>query len=58
MIAGSVNLSEKESQKVLIFCRSAVESSGDDLRKEEINFLSFLHVMRKVLDAGWASDEK
>jgi len=58
MIAGSFNLSEKESQKVLIFCRSAVESSGDDLRKEEINFLSFLHVMRKVLDAGWASDEK
>ena len=25
-----------------------MESSGDDLRKEEINFLSFLHVMRKV----------
>ena len=27
---------------------SAVESSGDDLSREEINFLSFLHVMRKV----------
>lgn len=54
MIAGSFNLSEKESQKVLIFCRCAVESCGDELAGE-INFLSFLHVMRQVLDAGWAS---
>ena len=52
MIAGSFKLNEKERHKLLCICRTATETIGDG--DSAINFLSFLHIMRKVLDVGWA----
>mmetsp|Transcript_32932 Transcript_32932/g.78869 ORF Transcript_32932/g.78869 Transcript_32932/m.78869 type:complete len:837 (+) Transcript_32932:41-2551(+) len=54
MIAGCFRLNEKQSQKLLGFCRSAVEiSEYDTVEEEVVNFLGFLRIMRQVIDAGW-----
>ncbi|CAE7605573.1 cbpM [Symbiodinium natans] len=54
MIAGCCILDVEQSQKLLGFCRSAVENSNDlTSGLEQVNFLAFLHIMRDVIDAGW-----